>query len=247
MTSLEGRVALVTGASRGIGYHCALALAKAGAHTICVARTVGGLEELDDAIVAEGGTATLVPMDLLDYEAINRLGLSIHERWGKLDILVGNAGLLGGLSPLEHIDPKTFDKVMNLNVGVNWRLICSLAPLLRQSDAGRAVFLTSGAAYKCKPFWGLYSTSKAALDALARTWAAECENSSMRINLLSPGAMRTAMRVEAMPGEDPDDLPHPSEIANCLLQLTSPELSQNGMIFDFASDAFLKPGMPEPI
>ena len=247
MSSLEGRVALVTGASRGIGYHCALALARAGAHTICVARTVGGLEELDDAINAEGGTATLVPMDLLDFEAINRLGLSIHERWGKLDVLVGNAGLLGGLSPLEHIDSKTFEKVMNLNVTANWRLICSLSPLLRQSDAGRAVFLTSGAAYKCKPFWGLYSTSKAALDALIRTWAAECENTPMRINLLSPGAMRTAMRAEAMPGEDPDDLPHPSEIADCLLALSSPELTQNGLIFDFTSNAFLKPGLPQPI
>ncbi len=247
MAPLTERIALVTGASRGIGYHCALALAKSGAHVICIARTVGGLEELDDAINAEGGTATLVPMDLLDHEAINRLGLSIHERWGKLDILVGNAGLLGGLSPLEHIEPKTFDKVMNLNVSVNWRLICSLAPLLRQSDAGRAVFLTSGAAHKCKPFWGLYSTSKAALDALVRTWAAECENSPIRINLLSPGAMRTAMRAEAMPGEDPNELAHPSEIGECLLRLVSPELTETGLIFDFTSGVFLEPGIPKSI
>ena len=238
MKTHEGKLALVTGASRGIGYHCALSLARNGAHVIAVARTVGGLEELDDEIQALGGSATLVPLDLLDHDAIDRLGASIHERWGKLDILIANAGILGGLSPLEHIEPKTFEKVHKLNVVTNWRLLCSMSPLLRESDAARIVFMTADAGDTCKPFWGAYSTSQAALSALARTWAAETENTAMRINLLNTGPMRTALRAEAMPGEDPDSIAHPSEISDSLNKLTDPDLQENGRIFNHETKCF---------
>ena len=170
---LSGRVALVTGASRGIGYFVARALAGAGAHVVAVARTVGGLEELDDDIKAAGGEATLVPIDLSDMAGIDRIGGAIHERWGKLDILVANAGILGVISPVGHIEAKVFEKVMLTNVTATWRLIRSVEPLLLKSDAGRALILSSGAAHRCRPFWGAYSASKAAVEALARTWAAE--------------------------------------------------------------------------
>ncbi len=215
--SLDGKLALVTGASRGIGYHSALALAKAGAHVICVARTVGGLEELDDEIQAAGGQATLVPLDLLDFDAIDRLGGSIFERWGKLDILVGNAGMLGSLSPIEHIEPKTFEKVFALNVTANWRLMRSLSPLLREADHGRAIFMTSSAADENKPFWGAYAASYSALQTLVETWAAENQKSGLSIGLLDPGPMETALRASAMPGEDRANLQHPSEIGARLL------------------------------
>jgi len=234
----DGKLALVTGASRGIGYHSALSLARNGAHVIAVARTVGGLEELDDEIQALGGSATLVPLDLLDHDAIDRLGASIHERWGKLDILIANAGILGGLSPLEHIEPKTFEKVHQLNVITNWRLLCSMSPLLREADAARIVFMTADAGDTCKPFWGAYSTSQAALSALARTWAAETENTAMRINMLNSGPMRTALRAEAMPGEDPDSIAHPSEISDSLNKLTDPGLQENGRIFNHETKSF---------
>ena len=232
--SLKGRIALVTGASRGIGYHTALALANAGAHVIAVARTVGGLEELDDEIQTNGGSATLVPMDLLEFEAIDRLGHSIHERWGKLDIMVANAGILGGLTPLEHFEPKVFEKVMALNVMANWRLICSLSPLLRQSDAGRAIFMTSEAAETQKPFWGAYASSKAALEAMVKTWATECRNTPLKINLFDPGAVRTALRAEAMPGEDPDTIRNPSQVADFLIDLVSPDFDETGSRIDIS-------------
>ena len=236
--TLQGRVAVVTGASRGIGYHLAKALAAEGVHVIALARTVGGLEDLDDEIKGLGGSATLVPLDLMDYDGIDRLGAAIYERWGKLDMLVGNAGMLGGLSPLGHIDIKTFDKVMALNVTANWRLIRSLDPLLRQSDAGRAVFLTSSAAHKCKPFWGVYSASKAALEALVRTYAGETQSTAVRVNLLNPGAMRTAMRAKAMPGEDPETLPHPSEVAPQIITMLRPTFTDTGRLFDRPSGMF---------
>ncbi|WP_349360879.1 SDR family NAD(P)-dependent oxidoreductase [Stappia sp.] len=231
----EGRVAVVTGASRGIGYFTAKALAAEGAHVIAVARTVGALEELDDEIRAAGGQATLVPVDLTDFEAIDRLGAAIYERWQKLDVLIGNAGILGGLSPLGHVKPKTWDQVMAINVTANWRLIRSLDPLLRQSDAGRAVFLTSGAAHKCKAYWGPYSVSKAALEALVRTYVAETRQTPITGMLVNPGPMRTAMRSQAMPGEDPESLPHPSELAPHILDLAAPENKDNGLLFDFPS------------
>jgi NAD(P)-dependent dehydrogenase (short-subunit alcohol dehydrogenase family) len=229
--NLEGRIALVTGASRGIGYFTALELAKAGAHVIACARTVGGLEELDDAIKAVGGSATLVPFDLADLEAIDRLGGSIFERWGKLDILVANAGVLGVISPIGHIEAKVFEKVMNINVNATWRLIRSVDPLLTRSDAGRAVIMSSGAAHKCRPFWSAYSASKAAVEALARTWAGETQTTSLRITSVDPGATRTAMRAQAVPGEDPATLPHPSEVAKAILPLLGPGVTETGKLF----------------
>lgn len=201
MPNLKDRIAVVTGASRGIGYFTALELAKAGAHVVACARTVGGLEELDDAIKALGGSATLVPFDLADMTAIDKLGGAINERWGKLDILVANAGVLGTISPIGHVEAKVFEKVMAINVTATWRLIRSLEPLLTRSDTGRALILSSSAAHKCKPFWGPYSASKAAVEALARTWAYETQRLPLRILSVDPGATRTAMRAQAMPAK----------------------------------------------
>ncbi|MCO6177724.1 SDR family NAD(P)-dependent oxidoreductase [Ciceribacter sp. RN22] len=228
---LKDRIALVTGASRGIGYYTALELAKAGAHVIACARTVGGLEELDDAIKAVGGSATLVPFDLADMQAIDTLGASIFERWGKLDILVANAGILGVISPIGHVEAKVFEKVMTTNVTATWRLIRSVEPLLVKSDQGRAVIMSSAAAHKCRPFWGPYSASKAAVEALARTWAGETQRLPLRVVSVDPGATRTAMRAQAMPGEDPSTLPHPSEVAARILPLCGPELTETGKLF----------------
>ncbi len=218
---LAGRIAVVTGASRGIGYHAAKAFGAAGAHVVAVARTVGGLEELDDEIKAAGGTATLVPLDLKDSPGIDRLGAAIFERWGRLDLFLANAGILGQLSPLGHVAPKVWDDVMAVNVTANWRLLRSLDPLLRQSEAARAIFMTSGAADGENPFWGPYAVSKAALEALASTYAAENRKTRIRVALVNPGAVRTAMRAQAMPGENPETLPHPSEIAARLLDVAT--------------------------
>ncbi len=242
---LKGRIALVTGASRGIGYFTALELAKAGAHVVACARTVGGLEELDDAIKAAGGSATLVPFDLADMNAIDALGASIHERWGKLDILVANAGVLGVISPIDHVEAKVFEKVMNINVTATWRLIRSVAPLITRSDAGRALILSSGAAHKCRPFWGAYSASKAAVEALARTWAAETQRLPLRILSIDPGATRTAMRAQAVPGEDPETLPHPSEVAAKLLPLCGPDQSETGKLFIVRENRIVDYRLPE--
>ena len=228
---LKGKIALVTGASRGIGYFTALELAKAGAHVIACARTVGGLEDLDDAVKTAGGSATLVPFDLADMNAIDALGGSIFERWGKLDILVANAGMLGVISPIGHIEAKTFEKVMNINVNATWRLIRSVDPLMTRAEAGRAVILSSSAAHKCRPFWGPYSASKAAVEALARTWAGESQSTPLRITSVDPGATRTAMRAQAVPGEDPATLPHPSEIAKAILPLVGPDVAETGKLF----------------
>lgn len=243
--NLEGRIALVTGASRGIGYFTALELAKAGAHVIACARTVGGLEELDDAIKAVGGSATLVPFDLADMEAIDRLGGSIFERWGKLDILVANAGVLGVISPIGHIEAKVFEKVMNINVNATWRLIRSVDPLLTRSDAGRAVIMSSGAAHKCRPFWSAYSASKAAVEALARTWAGETQSTPLRITSVDPGATRTAMRAQAVPGEDPMSLPHPSEVAKAILPLVGPGVTETGRLFIVRENKLADYRLPE--
>ncbi len=244
--NLEGRIAVVTGASRGIGYFTALELAKAGAHVIACARTVGGLEELDDAIKAVGGSATLVPFDLADMKAIDALGAAIAERWGKLDILVANAGVLGTISPIGHTEAKVFEKVMNINVVATWRLIRSLEPLLLKSDAGRAIILSSGVAHNIRPFWGTYAASKAAVEALARTWAAETQRTTnLRINSVNPGATRTAMRAQAMPGEDPNDLPHPSEVAAKLLPLLAPEMTETGKLFNVREGRMLEYRLPE--
>ncbi|MBS7699552.1 MULTISPECIES: SDR family NAD(P)-dependent oxidoreductase [unclassified Chelatococcus] len=241
---LEDRIALVTGASRGIGRAAALAYARAGAHVVALARTVGALEELDDEIRAAGGNATLVPVDLNDYEGLDRLGAALHERWGKLDILLANAGVLGVLSPLGHVEPKVWDNVMAINVTANWRLIRSLDPLLRASDAGRAIFLSSGAAHSCRAFWGPYAASKAAVEAMARSYAAETEKSALRVMLVNPGPLRTAMRRAAMPGEDPETLKTPDDLAPHLVTLASPDWTETGKIFDFPAGRVLTPQMP---
>ena len=243
-TSLDGRVAVVTGASRGIGRAAALALAEAGAHVIAVARTQGALEELDDAIRRVGSSATLVPLDLTDYDGIDRLGAAINDRWKRLDIVVGNAGILGNLMPIGHITPKVWSQVMDVNVTANWRLIRSLDPLLRMSDAGRAIFVTSGAAAKCKAYWGPYSVSKAALEALVRTYAAENETTNVKAMLLNPGPLRTDMRRAAMPGEDPESLRTPEDLAPHFVRLASPNSAESGAIYDFPTDRILTPQAP---
>ena len=230
---LAGRIALVTGASRGIGRAAAIALGAAGAHVICIARTVGGLEETDDAIAKAGGTATLVPLNLKDFSAIDRLGASIYERWGRLDAFLGNAGTLGALTPLAQLDPKIFTELMEINITANWRLIRSLDPLLRQSDAGRVLFITSGAAAKHTQYWGGYAMSKAALESLALTYAAECAVTNIKVNLLNPGAIRTAMRAKAMPGEEPSSLKRPEEVAPRIVQLLSPSSDKTGERINF--------------
>ena len=235
---LAGRIAVVTGASRGIGYEAAKGFAAAGAHVVAVARTVGGLEELDDEIRGAGGSATLVPLDLKDMEGIDRLGGALNERWGKLDVLLANAGVLGQLSPLGHIPPKVWDEVLLVNVTANWRLIRSLDPLLRQSDASRALFMSSGAAAKCRPYWGPYSVSKAALEALVRTYAEEVRKTPIRVAAIDPGRTRTAMRAQAMPGEDPDTLPHASEIVPYLVEMASPEFQRTNTLFEFPTRTY---------
>lgn len=249
-TDLTGRVALVTGASRGIGYFTARRLAAAGAHVIAVARTVGGLEELDDEIKAHRaqtgkGEATLVPLDLTDMPGIDRLGGAINERWKKLDILVANAAVLGVISPIGHVEAKVFERVMNVNVIGTWRLIRSVDPLLRFSDAGRAVILTSSLAHSARAFWAPYAASKAAVEALARSWAEETENMALRVNSFDPGGTRTAMRALAIPGENPDTLPHPSETAEHIMRLVGPELTETGKIYQRKTGRFVSYRMPE--
>jgi len=228
-----GRVILVTGASRGIGRAAAIALAKDGAHVVLVARTVGGLEETDDEIRKCGGSATLVPLDLKNFAGIDQLGATIFERWGRLDGLLGNAGVLGVLTPLAHLDPKVWQDSIDVNVTANWRLIRALDPLLRQSEAGRALFISSGAARNFRPYWGSYSIAKAALEALAFTYAAECASSNVRVNLLNPGPLRTKMRAKAMPGEDPLTLEPAEAVASLVVQLLSPACMRNGELVSF--------------
>ena len=237
---LLGKTALVTGASRGLGRAAGLALAKQGAHIIATARTQGGLEELDDEIKAVGSSATLVPMDIVDYPAIDRLGAAIFERWKKLDILIGNAGLLGKLTPMPHIEPKSWDDVMAVNVTANYRLIRSMDPLLRLAPHGRAIFMTSGLAYKCFPYWGTYSISKAALEAMVKTYAAEMETSSVRANCFSPGPTRTKMRATAMPGEDPMSIPSAEDVAAQIVPMCLESFSDNGAVYKYAARGLFK-------
>jgi NAD(P)-dependent dehydrogenase (short-subunit alcohol dehydrogenase family) len=236
---LADRIAFVTGASRGIGEAVALQLAEAGAHVIIAARTIGGLEDLDDKIKAAGGTATLVPLDMKDIDGIARLALALNERYGRLDVLVGNAGMLNVPSPLPHIEPKVWDDVMAVNVTANWQLIRTLDPLLNRSQAGRAVFLTSGIASAPRPYFGLYAASKAALDIIARTYAAEVAQTKVRVNLFSPGRTRTRMMATAFPGVDPETLPLPEEVAKAMVPLCLPSCTENGRYFDYRAGKFL--------
>ncbi len=209
-------------------------MAEAGIHVIATARTEKDLESLDDEIRALGAEATLVPLDLQDGPGIDRLGGAIAERWKRLDILVGNAGLLGSLSPLPHIDPGVWDDLIAVNLTANWRLLRSLDPLLRASDAGRVIFVTTGAVGKNVPYWGGYAVSKAALNQLAFTYAAETAKTDVRVNLLNPGGTRTAMRAQAFPGEDPETLPAPNELVPLFLKLADPALRETGEEFNFA-------------
>src|SRR5579872_6369354 len=232
---LADRIALVTGASRGIGYAAALMLARAGARVVAVARTVGGLEELDDAIRTAGGSATLTPLDMRDYPALYRMAVALNERYGRLDVLLGNAAVAGVPSPLDHIEPKAWDDSFAVNVTANWHLIRAMDPLLKRSDAGRAVFVTSGIATNPRAYWAPYSVSKAALDTLVRTYAAETSSTAVRVNLFSPGPTRTRMRAMVMPGEDPMTLPTPEQVTGKLLELCLPSFSDTGKIYDFAT------------
>ena len=226
---LAGRIALVTGASRGIGAAIARAYAKEGAELILTARTTGGLEELDDEIRGlSGKTSLLVPFDLKDFDAIDRLGAALYERYGKLDVLVGNAGVLGTLSPLGHISPKEFQEVIDINLTANWRLLRSLDPLLRQSEAGRAIFLTSGAARGPRAYWGTYAISKAALEMMIGIYAQEIQQTKVRANMIDPGRTRTRMRAKAYPGEDPQSLKTPDEIMDKFVELATAAFTGNG-------------------
>lgn len=215
----KAQVALITGASRGIGAAAAKLLAARGAHVVLVARTVGGLEAVDDEIKALGGQATLVPLDLAQHEMIDALGASIYERWGKLDMLVGNAGMLGSLTPVAHVDPKQWAQVFDVNLTANYRLIRSMDPLLRRSNAGRVVFVTAAEAREAKPYWGIYAASKAGLEHLVHIYAQEVAQTPMRVNLFDPGVVRTAMRAQAFPSENADSLPAPERAAEQLVAL----------------------------
>jgi NAD(P)-dependent dehydrogenase (short-subunit alcohol dehydrogenase family) len=246
-THLANRIALVTGASRGIGAATAIELARAGAHIVAVARTVGGLEELDDAIRAVGSTATLVPLDLRDSEGIARLGANLHERYHRLDVLVGNAGVLGPVSPLGHVEPKAWDEVMAINVTANWHLIRCMDPLLKLSDAGRAIFITSGVVDHARAYWGPYTVSKAALNALVRTYAQETSKTNIRANLFNPGPIRTRLRAQAMPGEDPMALDTPDYVAAKILELCLPSFQATGKLYDYRTKTLVEFRPPTPI
>jgi NAD(P)-dependent dehydrogenase (short-subunit alcohol dehydrogenase family) len=230
---LNGRVALVTGASRGIGRAVALGFAKAGAHVVVTARSIAALETLDDEIQAAGGSATLLQLDLRKGERVDQLGPTLYQRWKHLDILVANAGILGPLSPLGHTTDDGFLSTIDVNLTANWRLIRTLDPLLKNSDAGRAIFVTSGAATGKYAYWGVYAASKAGLEALVKSWAAELANTRVRANLINPGATRTAMRAKAFPGEKPETLPAPEELVPLFLELAHPACALNGTIINF--------------
>jgi NAD(P)-dependent dehydrogenase (short-subunit alcohol dehydrogenase family) len=242
---LADQIALVTGASRGIGRAAALALARQGAHVVAVARTVGGLEDVDDEAKKLGSSATLVPLDMRDYPGLYRLAAALNERYQRLDILIGNAAIGGQRSPLDHIEPQAWDDAFAINVTANFHLIRAMAPLLRRAKAGRAVFITSGAATNARAYAGPYSASKAALNALARTYASESSSTPLRVNLFNPGPTRTRMRAQVMPGEDPMTLPAPEEVAEKIIDLCQPGFSETGKLYDFPERKlldFIPPG-----
>jgi len=225
---LADKIALITGASRGIGAAVALRFAREGAHVVLAARTVGGLEEVDDAVRAVGGSATLVPVDLRDFTKIDELAAKLFDRWGRLDILVGNAAEFGVFSPLGHIDPGTWTEVVDLNLTANWRLIRAMDPLLRAAPAGRAIFVTSGVARGVFPYWGAYAVSKAGLEMLVKIYAGEIAKTRVRTMPGSIRFTRTRLRARAFPGEDPGRLPSPKSVADAFLALALPECTRNG-------------------
>ena len=231
---LEGKIALITGASRGIGRAVALRFALEGAHLILTARTQGALEELDDEIqkINGGVPSTLVPGDITNFDMIDQMGAAVYERFGKLDILIGNAGLLGQLSPLSHIEPKKWDQVMAVNLTANWRLVRSFDALLRQSEAGRAIFVTSTVGHVARAYWGSYAISKAGLEMLANIYAEETKKSNVRVNLINPGGTRTAMRAEAMPGEDPETVKPPESITEYFVELAETSCARHGELIE---------------
>ena len=227
---LEGRIALITGASRGIGAALARRFAEEGAQLILVARTVGGLEEVADAVRSAGSSATLVPLDLTQGDAIDRLGGAVAERHGRLDVLIGNAATLGRLGPMGHLPPDMWDRVLAVNLTANWRLIRAFDPLLRASPAGRAVFVTSSAATTPLAYWGAYATTKAALQMMVKIYAEELAKTNVKVNLLDPGAVRTGMRAQAFPGEDPATLPAPAEITDAFVAMAEPSFTRSGAL-----------------
>ena len=229
---LAGRLALVTGATRGIGRAVAMAYAREGAHLILVGRTTGALEELDDDIRGIGGNATLLTLDLKNHDKIDALGPTIYQRWQKLDILVGNAGILGPLSPLGHVTADAWNEVLHVNLTANWRLIRTLDPLLRRSDAGRAIFVSSGAAVSRPAYWGPYAVSKAGLEALVATYAHEVQSTPVRANLINPGPTRTRMRAKAFPGEQASSVKPPEDVTPTFVKLAEPACEDNGRVFD---------------
>jgi NAD(P)-dependent dehydrogenase (short-subunit alcohol dehydrogenase family) len=236
---LSDKIALVTGASRGIGAALALELAKAGAHVVAIARTTGGLEELDDKIKAEGGSATLVPLDLKDSDGIARLALALNERYQRLDVMVGNAGILGSLSPLAHVEPKLWNDIFAVNVTANWQLIRTMDPLLQRATDGRVVFVTSGLSWMAQAYTGAYGATKAALDAMARTYAAETASTNVRINLFSPGQTRTRMLASGWPGHDMDKVPAPEDVVKAIVPLCLPNCNETGRLYSYRDGKFL--------
>jgi len=237
---LSDHIALVTGASRGIGYATALALAKRGAHVIATARTTGGLEELDDAIRADGGgSATLVPLDIKDTAGLARLGEAIGERYGRLDIMVGNAGRLSTPTPLTHTEQKDWEEGFAVNVTANLHLIRIMDPWLRKSDAGRVVFISSGLTALAQPYWGTYTMTKCALDAIARTYAAETETTPLRVNLFTPGRIGTRLLATAFPGLDLATVEPPEGPAEKIADLCMPDVTETGKVYSYPKRAWL--------
>lgn len=231
MSRLNNRLALITGATRGIGAAVAKRFAAEGAHVILVGRTQGALEELDDEIGEAGGKATLVPLDLRKFDDIDRMGLGLHERFGKLDIFVGNAGVLPHLAPTGHLDPKTWQEIVDVNLTANWRLLRSLDPLLRRSDAGRVIFTTCAVGREPGAFWNAYAAAKAGLEALVRSYAVEVSNQPIRANLVDPGPVHTRLRNNAFPGEDKVALRKPEAVTDPFVAAAEPDCTRNGEIF----------------
>lgn len=232
---MDKRITLVTGASRGIGKAAAIELARRGHHVVAVARSKLALEKLDDEIKAAGGSATLIPMDLKDKNAFETAGQALATRFGRLDGLLGNAGILGTLGPLEAIGPRSFEETIEVNLTANWRLIRAMSPLLQRSEAPRAVFVTSGVVPRPRAFWGPYQASKAGLEALIAAWADETEAMKLRVNLFDPGATRTGMRAEAMPSEDPETLPTPEAVVRKLVPLLEESETRTGERISFVA------------